>query len=265
MLMSGRHEDDRDPERRLLRQLSTAGGLDELDTDSLELLQDLVTDTIRARTPSRPPRLPQRALALDALDVLGLPAMPRLVAWLVEARTGEPFDARALTTARRDDRVAWDRDRAAGRTPGPKLAPALHHERLEPVRALVTVSTWPLAQRIVTPHSTRADHPAALLAVLNEAERLADVEPEATEGLTRLASRLAIGLPGAPRRATADSEARDRLRKVATEEYARFADEATGEREASATRAQMIKDDAALVWGRTHPGDATGRKRARGT
>jgi hypothetical protein len=263
--MSGRREEEQDAMRRLLMKLSSAASLDDLDTDSLELLEDLVSDTIRARTPTRPPRLPHRALALDALDVLGLPATPRLVAWLVEARTGEPFDGRALATARRDDRVTWERDRAAGRTPGPKLAPALHHERLEPLRALVTVSTWPLAQRIVTPHAARADHPAVLLAVLDEAERLADVEPEATERLTRLASRLAIGLPGAARSRIGDAEDRGRLRKVATGELGRFVDEATAEREASVSRAQMIDDDAALVWGRAHTDDATGRRRARGT
>src|SRR3954451_8363475 len=130
---------------KLLASLSEAGGLDELDDATIAELSDrLKTVRSQRRRPSAP-RLPARALALDALDVLTVPSTPRMIASVVEARTGNAFDARALTTARRDDRESWKRETNAGKPPAPTLSPALHPELIEPVRALVTNSAWDLS------------------------------------------------------------------------------------------------------------------------
>lgn len=247
-------DDDRDPHlQSLLRQIDAAGSLDDLDEHALaELAAHVKAARRRKNTSARlaGPRIPQRALALDALDVLGIPATPKMVTALVRARTGGTFDARALTTARRDDYDGWMRDTKAGRTPPPKVAPALHHEVLEPVRALVTNSTWPLPLRTVTPHSPRHDHPAAVLAMLDEAERLSDVDPAAATRVGELACRTAAGIPGAN---TFDMspEGRDLIRRAAEQELARFADDTDAERDAAARRAQML-DRAQQVWGRGH-------------
>jgi hypothetical protein len=127
------------------------------------------------------------------------------------------------------------------------LSPALHHELLEPVRALVTVSSWPLAVRIVTPHSPRHDHPVAVLALLDEADRLAEVDAVAADRVGALACRLAGGIAGA---STFDTSPAGRalVRRAAVEERDRFAEDTESERAASARRAQMLQPPE-QVWG----------------
>ncbi len=235
-----------DEHTRLFATLNKARSLDDLTDDELADLADAVRTARRRNAKPRAPRLPQRALALDALSVLEVPSTPRLVTWLVEARSGSPFDAKSLTAGRRDDRNAWEREVAAGRTPTPKLAPALHHERCEPVRALVTVSNWPLESRFVTPHSPRADHPRTLLAVLHEAERLSEIDQAASARLIKLAARLAVGLPGA---GGAPGDDVSHLFRVADEEINRFGGLAEEERAQAAARAQMLPNEVDRVWG----------------
>src|SRR5262245_19063702 len=150
---------------------------------------------------------------------------------------------------RRDDRNAWDRDVRAGRTPGPKIAPALHHEMLEPVRALLTLSTWPLTRRMVTPHSPRADHPTAILRLVEEADRLNELDAKGAGQLTALAARLAVGLPGGGGVIGQGPDAsRDHLRRVAETERDRFVEMATRERDEAAKRAINLSDSF-RIWG----------------
>jgi hypothetical protein len=99
---------------------------------------------------------------------------------------------------------------------------------------------------MVTPHSAQADHAHALLVVLDEAERLAPVDEDASARLISLAGRLAAGLPGAGRAAAADPEA---LTRVAEGEVERFSDMADEERAAAASRASMVKPHE-RIWGR---------------
>jgi hypothetical protein len=102
---------------------------------------------------------------------------------------------------------------------------------------------------MVTPLSPRADHPTVVLTLLDEADRLEAVDGDAADRVARLASRYAVGIPGAAPFASGP-HARDALRHAAAEERARFAADAATERAQAARRAQMV-DETALVWGRT--------------
>jgi hypothetical protein len=223
--------------------------LEKLDDAQLALLGDAVRFERRRRSRPGPPRVPRRALAIDALELLAIPSTPRLVSWVVNARTDEMLDPRILTTIRHDDQGAWTRDVESGRVPGPKLAPALDEAMLEPVRALLTLSTWPLAQRMVTPHSPRSDHPFAILRLLDEADRLDDVDSDAARRLTALAARLTMGLPGAGSLSTQGAAAsRADLRRVAQGELTRFLESASQERAAAAERASRLPE-INHIWG----------------
>lgn len=222
---------------------------DALDDEQLAALGDAVRFESRRRAKPAPPRVPRRLLAVDALELLYMPATPRLVSWVVTARTAEGLEPKLLTTIRRDDRAVWDRDVRAGRTPSQRIAPALHHEMLEPARALLTLSTWPLADRMVTPHSPRADHPAAILRLLDEAQRLDEFDAEGAGRITALAARLAVGLPGGGSLVGQGADApREELRHVAAVEHERFVEMATGERKQAAERLASLPGEF-RIWG----------------
>jgi len=244
--VTGGNDDLEQAER--LAELVSSGALNELGDDQLEELLAAARAERRRRATPPGPRMSQRSVALDALDLIHLPSTPRLIAWVAEARSGVPFNPKNLTTGKRDDRARWERYRRDGRTPPPMFAPALSGSLFEPVRALLCLSTWPLESRVVTAHSPRADHPAALLAVLDEADRLAGYEPEAAKRLMNLASRLATGLPGGHFDVVKDPVV---LRRVATEELGRFKEVVTDERSAAAKRAGMLADEGARIWGRS--------------
>lgn len=234
--------------QKLLAALRT-GGLDALDDGTIDELSDRLRVVQSQRRRASASTLPARALALDALDALTVPSTAQVIASVVEARTGRPFDARAVTTLRRDDRRSWDREAADGMTPAPKVAPALHHELIQPVRALATVSTWELPRRMVTPHSPSADRPTGILALLDEAHRIFEVDRDAAERVNLLACRLAAGIPGAPR-SIIGPRGTEAVRRAATEELGRFAELAAEERASAARRAVDVATPEVRIWGR---------------
>lgn len=238
------------PLRKLLTALTSGVGIEGLDDETLEDLAACVHAERVARDRRRRSRatVPQRALAVDALELLGVPAGPQTIARVVEARTDVRIDPRYLTSARRDERRIWMRERNAAPTSTPRLAPALHHETLEAVRGLVTLSTWPLRQRMITPASPRADRPKLVLALLSEARRLSATDAHAATRLSRLASALAVGIPGAP--ATRGTVDRKAVERAALTELNRHASTAAAEREAAASRAANT-DPVTQTWGRS--------------
>ena len=251
---------------RLVASLRDVSSLEELDEDAVGLIEDLVRErraaSRRGRRGGSATTAPQRTLALEALEVTGVPTAPKVLASVVSARSGARLDPRALSTIRRDDQKAWQREIESQVTPTPKVAPALHHELIEPVRAMVTNSVWHLATRMVTPHSPRADHPSMVMNLLAEAERLDHVDEFAARRITDLAVRLAAGLPGTAR--VLPDQLADRrmmIRRVAEEEFERFAGMAVDERKSAAQRALMV-DDEARVWGRR--GGSAGVRRVSG-
>lgn len=235
--------------RKVHAALCSGNGLDELDDDTLDELLAHISNERRARAQHRrTPSTPRRVVALDTLGLLGVPAPLKTLSAVALARSGTPLDGQALASTRRDERRAWFRERAGGATPVPRLAPALHHENVEPVRSLLTVSTWDLGRRVVTPHSARADRPAMVLALLDEADRLAGIDSHAASRLRLLACDMAAGIPGTSLRST-DSKDRATVRRAAVRELSRFATIAIDEQRAAA-QAMLTYSDGARIWGR---------------
>jgi hypothetical protein len=237
------------------------------DADLASASEALRAEQRRRRRAVPAPAVPQRELAVESLDVAGVPATPRLVAAVVEARTGEAFDSRRLASQRRDERLAWERDQARGVTV-PRVAPALHHERAEPVRALLTLSTWEPRRRVVTPLSPRADRATLILRLAAEAARLADAAgaDTAARRLATLAARYALALPGGDAVGYDDPLGRlATVTDVAQLELDRVGPDADAERNTAAGRLAALPVDT-QVWGnslKTAP-DERARRAARG-
>src|ERR1700712_4030542 len=90
--------------------------------------------------------LPAREHAHRALMLLQAPAAPKLIVAVHDGFFPGDLSASKLSSLRRDEERSY---RAA---PGARpyyLCPALTHDLLSPARALVTISTWTLEQRII--------------------------------------------------------------------------------------------------------------------
>jgi hypothetical protein len=139
--------------------------------------------------------LPAREQAHRALMLLQTPAAPKLIVGVHEAFFPGELSAAKLSSLRRDE------ERSYRVAPGARpyyLCPALTHDLLSPARALVTISTWTLEQRIIGPLSPRVDFLTSALRIA-EAVRAAvdatDIEP--SPAALRLLWRFAVNIPGA--------------------------------------------------------------------
>ncbi|MEV4015669.1 hypothetical protein AB0J35_34720 [Nonomuraea angiospora] len=139
--------------------------------------------------------LPAREHVHRALMLLGAPAAPKLIIGVHEAFFPGELSASKLSSLRRDE------ERSYRSAPGARpyyLCPALAHDLLSPVRALITISTWTLEQRIIGPLSPRVDF-------LTSAVRIADTVRTVTKSAEtgpspaalRLLWRFAVTIPGA--------------------------------------------------------------------
>ncbi|WP_067823764.1 hypothetical protein [Nocardia inohanensis] len=98
--------------------------------------------------------LPAREHAHRALMLLQAPAAPKLIVTVHEAFFRGELSAAKLSSLRRDE------ERSYRTAPGARpyyLCPALNYDLLGPARALITISTWSLEQRILGPLSPRVD------------------------------------------------------------------------------------------------------------
>jgi hypothetical protein len=139
--------------------------------------------------------LPAREHAHRALMLLQTPAAPKLIVSVHEAFYPGELSASKLSSLRRDEERSY---RAA---PGARpyyLCPALTHDLLSPARALVTISTWRLEQRIIGPLSPRADFLTGAIRIA-EAIRGSVDSPDTAASPTawRLLWRFAVNIPGA--------------------------------------------------------------------
>jgi hypothetical protein len=96
----------------------------------------------------------------------------------------------AATSLRRDEERSW---RSRPGTRAFYVVPALHHGSLKPVRALLTLSTWELEQRVVGPVSTWLHR---LIVASRVAGMIASLDAPAP-GQTELLTWLAADIPGA--------------------------------------------------------------------
>ncbi|AKA08269.1 hypothetical protein SAZ_42735 [Streptomyces noursei ZPM] len=161
----------------------------------------LVPDTPSAAFGSQ---LPAREHVHRALMLLGTPAAPKLIVGVHEAFFPGELSASKLSSLRRDE------ERSYRSSPGARpyyLCPALAHDLLTPVRALITVSTWPLEQRIIGPLSPRVDFLTGAIRVaeaVHAAETSTGGEP--SPAALRLLWRFAANIPDALPRSTSEHE-----------------------------------------------------------
>lgn len=129
----------------------------------------------------------------QVLTLLTVPASPRLIDQVCQGLWG--VELGAVTSLRRDEERSW---RSAPGARAFYVCPTLHHGSLKPVRALLTLSTWELEQRIFGPAS-------ALLHRLVVAVRVADTIANlnaTTTGQAELLTWLAVDIPNALPRGT---------------------------------------------------------------
>jgi len=146
--------------------------------------------TPRARKPGKP----LRELALDALDDLGVPSAPALIADLIAALTGVRPSPSRFASLRRDEENAARRNIAARPA---WVVPAISAQQLTAIPRLLSSSSWELERRIVGARSIRADN---LRVAVNLSGRLAHLR-EAGASEAKLVERLlfpfARSVPGA--------------------------------------------------------------------
>ncbi|RFU37786.1 hypothetical protein DZF91_31030, partial [Actinomadura logoneensis] len=149
--------------------------------------------TGRAGTASGASRglVPVREQVHQALTLLGVPAAPKLVGAVHTAFFPGEIPAARLTSLRRDEERSF---RSSPYARPYYLCAALTADLLAPARGLLTVSTWPLSQRIVGPLSARVDF---LTAAVRVAERAESTGAGRDVGVQRLLWRFAATIPGA--------------------------------------------------------------------
>ncbi|MEU8803964.1 hypothetical protein [Spirillospora sp. NPDC048819] len=192
--------------------------------------------------PGAEPRglLPVREQVHQALTLLGAPAAPKLIGSVYAAFFPGEIPGSRLTSLRRDEERSF---RTAPYARPYYLCAALTADLLAPARGLLTVSTWPLEQRIVGPLSPRTDF-------LTSAARLAEQAGRGTPspGVQRLLWRFASNIPGAVTGTvgTVDPAA---LEEAARAELDVHREPDRRRRTSAAGRARAQLDDAELLFG----------------
>jgi hypothetical protein len=199
---------------------------------------------------SRGAMLPAREHAHRALMLLQTPAAPKLIVSVHEAFFPGELSASKLSSLRRDEERSY---RAA---PGARpyyLCPALTHDLLSPARALVTISTWRLEQRIIGPLSPRVDFLTGAIRIAEAIRGSVDSpDTEASPTAWRLLWRFAVNIPGATStKPTADGGTTDpnQVIDAARAELDVHADTDHATRTESARRARKQLSDAQQLFG----------------
>ncbi|MFA1544213.1 hypothetical protein [Actinomadura monticuli] len=200
--------------------------------------------------------LPVREQVHQALTLLGAPAAPKLIGSVHAAFFPGEIPGTRLTSLRRDEERSF---RTAPYARPYYLCAALTADLLAPARGLLTVSTWPLEQRIVGPLSPRTDFLTAALRLAEHAGRGAGTP---APDVQRLLWRFASNIPGAVTGTvgTADPAA---LAEAARAELDVHREPDRRRREAAAARARERLDDAERLFGsRLRAVRASGRRPA---
>lgn len=193
---------------------------------------------------SRKPGKPLRELALDALEDLGVPSAPALIADLTDAITGNRPSPSRFASLKRDEENAARRNLAARPA---WIVPAISAEQLTAIPRLLTSSAWSLERRIIGSRSMRTDH---LRITISLAQRLAHLrESGAAEArnVERLLFPLARSVPNATD--TGKSLVPSRVREAAEAELSVL--EAADLEERRAAAARLSASNAHIrLWGR---------------
>jgi hypothetical protein len=183
------------------------------------------------------PLIPLREQVYEALDLLTVPAAPKLISTVHEAFFATEFASAKLTSLRRDEGRSF---RSAPFARPYYICAALTADMLAPVRGLMAISTWSMERRVIGSLSPRVDFLTAAIQIAAAVERLSSPVPAAS----RLLWRFAASIPGAAQhtdpRTVADAA-------MAELNIHKAADQAT--RKASAARARAQLDDAEQLFG----------------
>lgn len=252
--------------RRAIRDAAAAGNTERAGELRMQLRRAerawdalLDTDEPVATTPRPVPeaapaalgsQLPAREHVHRALMLLRAPAAPKLIVGVHEAFFPGELSASKLSSLRRDE------ERSYRSSPGARpyyLCPALSHDLLTPVRALISISTWTLEQRVIGPLSPRVDF---LTSAIGIGEAVRTATESATDGPSpealRLLWRFAVSIPDAlPKNASGHESALDAQQVIdaalAELEVHTDADRAT--RVAAARRARKSLGDDEQLFG----------------
>lgn len=146
--------------------------------------------TPRARKPGKP----LRELALDALDDLGVPAPPALIADLTAALTGNRPSPSRFASLRRDEENAARRNLAARPA---WIVPAISAAELTAIPRLLTSSTWALERRIIGSRSMRTDNLRIATSLANRLAQLREIGALEARNIEHLLFPFARSIPGA--------------------------------------------------------------------
>jgi hypothetical protein len=238
---------------KLTKQAAELAGKDDLD-GAMALEQE--ADRLRRRARSRAKRTSRgqasprsqsaREGAVAALNELGVPASPREITDYAAARFGRTLDYRAFASIRRDERRAFDSPRTQRAV---YIVPALEGRWLLPARGRFTLSEWPVEQRLIGPHSLRADHLNATINIATQVDWLATQDKKRAKALYALLTHYAITVPGAPTKGKADTEG---VRAAARAELEVLREEDDRWRRQQAERVKALAPDQRL-WGAQPP------------
>ncbi|MGI5202268.1 hypothetical protein ACQEU6_11910 [Spirillospora sp. CA-108201] len=184
--------------------------------------------------------LPVREQVHQALTLLGAPAAPKLIGAVYAAFFPGEIPGSRLTSLRRDEERSF---RTAPYARPYYLCAALTADLLAPARGLLTVSTWPLEQRVVGPLSPRTDF---LTCALRLAEHAGRGTP--SPDVQRLLWRFASNIPGAGT-GTVGTVDPAVLAEAARAELDVHRDPDQRRRESAAARARERLDDAERLFG----------------
>ncbi len=210
----------------------------------------------RARRPTLSKLPSMRERVVEAVTQLSVPCSPKLIAAYCEARTGEPFDLRAISSLRRDEQRSWK----SGSRREIYLVPALEGPWLVSARGRFALSHWPLALRIIGPLSPRMHHLRVSLRVLDEYEHSrANADRRARMG--KLLAEYARSVPGAMTTAWTSREdiEEGRVRAALNSEIEFLEAEDNNWRRREAERAARTLDEVQQLWGGVMPHVVTRR------
>ncbi len=146
--------------------------------------------TPRARKPGKP----LRELALDALDDLGVPAAPALIADLTAALTGDRPSPSRFASLRRDEENAARRNIAARPA---WVAPAINAQQMTAIPRLLTNSSWEMERRIVGARSIRTNNLRVAISLSGRLAHLREAGAQEAKQVERLLFPFARSVPGA--------------------------------------------------------------------
>lgn len=215
--------------------------------DGARLTNVLVTDEFHSL-----PDPPVAELVTEALALLDASADGRSLSDLIAAFHEVHVSPGRIAVLRRDDERAFRRSMRAGTTAlsRPSLVvPALHFDRLVPIRGRYALSDWEPPRRIVGPRSIRRDHLEHVLRLAQTLEEISTPDDPHMEGpkerLVRLLARRAQTIPGA----IGDVFDLERIRSAAAHELGVIAPLDDDARREASERLTSFEDATANLFG----------------